>query len=58
MYPADVERIMGKSYRQSRLLLVRIKKHLKKEEHQFVSVGEFCAFTGLPYEEVVACIKG
>lgn len=58
IYPADVERIMGKSYRQSRWYLVKIKKHLAKESHQLVSIKEFCAYTGLPIDEVMRSIRG
>jgi hypothetical protein len=58
MYPKDVQRIMGKTYTQARLYLIKIKKHLKKLDHQFVSVEEFCAYTGLPVEEVTRCIIG
>jgi hypothetical protein len=53
MYPKDVQRIMGKEYTQARLYLIKIKKHLKKEDHQYVSVGEFSNYTGLPLEEVL-----
>ena len=58
MYPKDVQRITGKTYTQSRLLLIKIKKHLNKENHQYVSVQEFSTYTGLPLEEVVRCIVG
>lgn len=57
VYPSDVERITGKTYRQARLYLIKIKKHLEKEDHQLVSIGEFCSYTGLPLEEVMRCIK-
>ncbi|HMK06600.1 MAG TPA: hypothetical protein VK476_03660 [Flavobacterium sp.] len=53
MYPKDVQRIMGKEYTQARLYLIKIKKHLKKESHQYVSVAEFSNYTGLPLEEVL-----
>ena len=58
MYPKDVQRIMGKTYTQARLYLIKIKKHLKKDDHQFVSVEEFSRYTGLPIDEVVRCIVG
>ena len=58
IYPKDVQRITGKSYRFSRLLLIDIKKHLKKEGHQFISVDEFCQYTGLKFEEVNPLIIG
>jgi hypothetical protein len=52
IYPKDIQRITGKSERYGRLLIKRIKDHFKKEEHQFVSVEEFCAYTGLKDEQV------
>jgi hypothetical protein len=56
MYPKDVQRIMGKEYTQARLYLIKIKKHLKKEDHQYISVEEFCKYSGLPVEEVMRCM--
>ena len=54
MYPKDVQRITGKSERYGRSLLKRIKDHFNKDDHQFVSIDEFCAYTGLKYEQVTA----
>jgi hypothetical protein len=56
MYPKDVQRIMGKEYTQARLYLIKIKKHLNKEDHQYISVEEFSKYTGLPIEEVLRCM--
>ena len=56
MYPKDVQRIMGKEYTQARRYLIKIKKHLKKEDHQYVSVEEFSKYSGLPIEEVLRCM--
>ena len=58
IYPKDVQRITGKSYRYARLLLIEIKEQLKKEEHQFVSIEEFCLYTGLKLELVNPLIVG
>jgi len=52
IYPKDVQLITGKSERYGRSLLKRIKNHFKKDDHQFVSVEEFCSYTGLKYEHV------
>jgi len=52
VYPKDVQRITGKSERYGRMLLLKIKDSLKKEEHQFISIEEFCAYTGLKLDEV------
>lgn len=58
IYPKDVQRITGKTYRQARLYLIKIKSHLNKEPHQFISIDEFCEFSGLKKEHVLCCIIG
>jgi hypothetical protein len=52
VYPKDVQRITGKSERYGRIILQKIKKQNGKEKHQFVSLEEFCLFTGLQKSEV------
>ena len=52
IYPKDIMIITGKSERYSRYLIQRIKKHLKKEDHQVVSVSEFCEYMGLEENEI------
>lgn len=52
IYPKDIVRITGKSERYSRKLLEKIKKEYSKKEYQFISVDEFCQFTGLKVEQV------
>jgi hypothetical protein len=56
IYPKDVMIITGKSERYSRYLIQRIKKHLNKEDHQVVSVSEFCDYMGLRIEEIIELI--
>ncbi|RKS92717.1 hypothetical protein BC952_2633 [Flavobacterium limicola] len=50
MYPKDVQRVTGKSYRFARLLLIDSRRQLNKEEHQFISIEECCSYTGLKLE--------
>jgi hypothetical protein len=52
IYPKDIQRITGKSERYGRMLIRRIKNHLNKQEHQFVTIEEFCSYTGLKQENV------
>jgi hypothetical protein len=56
IYPKDVQRITGKSEKYSRRLLVKIKAEYAKEPHQFVSVTDFCQYTGLAPELVTKFI--
>lgn len=58
IYPKDVQRITGKSYRYSRLLLIDLRNHLNKQEHQFITIEEFCQYTGLKLEQVLPLIIG
>ncbi len=52
IYPKDIQRITGKSERYGRILIEKIKSHFNKEKHQFISVEEFCDYTGLKLEDV------
>jgi len=58
IYPKDIQRITGKSERYGRLLLAKIREHNEKDEHQFVTVDEFCLYTGLKFEQVAPFIAG
>lgn len=58
IYPKDIQRITGKSYRQSARILQKIRKELKKLENELVSVEEFCEFTSLKLEHVEPLIIG
>lgn len=52
IYPKDVQRITGKSERYGRKLIRDIKEHLKKDEHQFITIEEFSEFTGIKQEVI------
>ncbi|NUY81883.1 hypothetical protein HUK80_13345 [Flavobacterium sp. MAH-1] len=56
IYPKDVQRIMGKSYRQARLYLSKIRKDLGKQPKQLISIREFSQYTGLPLEDIIATL--
>ena len=58
IYPKDIQRITGKSYRQSIRLLQKIRKELNKLQNEFVSVEEFCQYTSLKIEQVEPLIIG
>lgn len=47
IYPKDIQRITGKSERYGRLVIQRIKEELKKDDHQLVTVQEFCNYSGV-----------
>ena len=58
IYPKDIERITGKSYRQSTRMLQAIRKSLNKLENELVSIEEFCQYAGLKIEQVEPLIFG
>lgn len=58
IYPKDIQRITGKSYRQSTRLLQKIREDLNKSQNNFVSIEEFCQYTGLKQEQVEPLIIG
>ena len=58
IYPKDIQRITGKSYRQSIRLLQNIRKELNKLQNEFVSIEEFCQYTSLKMEQVAPLIIG
>jgi hypothetical protein len=52
IYPKDIARITGKSYRQSLRIHHTIKKLNGKQPHQVVTVEELCVYLGLEKERV------
>jgi ribosomal silencing factor RsfS len=57
IYTKDVCIITGRSERQSRYLIEKIKTHYKKEQHQMVTVEEFCTYIGLDPDKVRPYLK-
>jgi hypothetical protein len=47
IYPKDIQVVTGKSERYGRKLIKQIKEALSKQEHQFITIEEFCQYTGL-----------
>jgi hypothetical protein len=58
IYPKDIQRITGKSYRQSVRLMLKIRTELDKHVNEFVSIEEFCQYTSLKHEQVESLIIG
>jgi len=52
IYAKDVENITGRKTRAARKLLQRIREQNKKPNEAFVTVNEFCRYTGMCVEEV------
>ena len=56
IYPKQAAQLTGNSYEAGKRLLQRIRTKLGKEARAYVSVGEFCQYTGLPEREVTAAL--
>ena len=56
IYTKDIQRITGKSEKYSRRLMIQIKTSCAKEPHQFISIEDFCRYTGLSPELVTTFI--
>lgn len=52
IYTKDVMNITGRSERTARRLMASIRKACNKDKEAFISIEEFCAFTGLKEEKV------
>lgn len=52
IYPKDVQNITGRKEKTARRLLNKIKNKLGKPKEGFVTVQEFCEYTGITEEEV------
>lgn len=52
IYAKDIQKITGRCERSSYYLLQQIRRYFRKDPKAFVTVEEFCVFTGLREEEV------
>lgn len=57
VYPKDVENITGRKDSAARKYLLRIKKAFSKKEDQFVTIQEFCEYSGIDEDIVREYIK-
>lgn len=52
IYPKDVQIVTGKSERWGRDVIKKIKIKFSKQDHQLVTIEEFCQYTGLSVNSV------
>lgn len=57
IYPKDVQIVTGKSERWGREIIKKIKTKFNKEEHQFVTINEFCTYYGLEENKVKQLLR-
>jgi hypothetical protein len=53
IYAKDVINITGRKERAAWKMLAQIRKKYKKEKGQFVTIDEFCEYTGIKEERVL-----
>ena len=58
IYTKDIQNMFGKSDRSARILMQKLRKMFGKSQWQYISVAEFCEYTGLNEEEVREYLKG
>jgi len=52
IYAKDIQNITGRRERTARRILSQIRTHYRKKPNEFVTVKEFCEFTGIEVTEV------
>ncbi len=57
IYPKDIQVVTGRSERYGRNLIKKIKERFSKEDHQFITIEEFCSYSGLAINEVKQKLK-
>jgi hypothetical protein len=57
MYPSDVMMLTDKSESYARKEIQKLKKALNKENHQKVTIKEYCHYYGLILEEVLGVLS-
>lgn len=57
IYPKDIQIVTGRSERYGRKLIKKIKEAFSKQNHQLVTIEEFCSYTGLCTESVKGMLK-
>ena len=56
IYPKDIQLVTGKSERWGRDIIRKIKQEYNKQEHQLVTIDEFCCYMGLDVASVKRCL--
>lgn len=57
IYAKDIQQITGKSERQSRNIIMKIRELHNKQKHQAITVDEFCSYIGINPASVMQLLK-
>lgn len=56
IYPKDIQRITGKSYRKSTRLIQKTGTDPDKMPNEFLTIEEFCSYSRIKYEQLTHLI--
>lgn len=54
IYAKDIQNITGRKERTARKMLANIRKHYNKPVYAFVTIKEFCEYTGFKEVDIIA----
>jgi len=54
---SDIQIITGTGYRNSQKIMQRLKDSLAKENHQHITIKEYCQYEGISEKEVSELLK-
>jgi len=57
IYPKDISIILGVSLPTARKILREVRAEYQKPQRSMVTVGEFCKYKSLPYQEILQAIN-
>lgn len=57
IYAKDIQNITGRSERTSRKMMSALRKKYNKNKGDFITVEEFCIYTGIKEKQVVEFLK-
>jgi hypothetical protein len=57
IFAKDIQRITGKGERHSSDLIRKIKETHGKASHHFLTIDEFCSYTGLDREKIMEVME-
>ena len=57
IYVKDIQQITGKSERQCREIMKRIRDYSAKQKHQLITVDELCEYLGFERERVIPLLR-
>ena len=57
IYPKDIQVITGRSNKYGKNLIKKINDQFKKQQHQVITVDEFCQYMGLQPETVTKQLR-